>query len=88
VDIDTERLEVVHGLAKRYAAKTKADIAFEKTTDRKAALEGADFGFNTALAGGHENYETQRTVAEKRGYYRGIDSVDFNMVSDYYTIGG
>ena len=88
VDIDTERLDVTHGLAKRYAAETKADIAFEKTANRKDALEGADFVFNTALAGGHENYETQRMVAEKHGYYRGIDSVDFNMVSDYNTIGG
>jgi len=42
--------------------------------------------FNTALPGRHENYEIQRKAAEKHGYYRGIDSVDHNMVSDYHTI--
>ncbi len=88
MDIDRERLDVIYGLAKRYAAKVKADLKFEKTMDRKEALEDSDFVFNTALAGGHSNYEIQRKVAEKNGYYRGIDSVDHNMVSDYYTIGG
>lgn len=88
MDIDGKRLDVIYGLAKRYAAEVKADLKFEKTMDRKEALEDSDFVFNTALAGGHSNYEIQRKVAEKNGYYRGIDSVDHNMVSDYYTIGG
>jgi alpha-galactosidase len=88
VDVDTKRLEVVHGLAKRYAKEVKAKLTFEKTIDRRKALKDADFVFNTVLAGGHGSYETQRKVAEKHGYYRGIDSVDHNMVSDYPTIGG
>jgi len=88
MDIDRKRLDVIYGLAKRYAAEVKADLKFEKTMDRKEALEDSDFVFNTALAGGHGNYEIQREVAEKNGYFRGIDSVDYNMVSDYYTIGG
>jgi len=92
MDIDRKRLDTIYGLAKRYAAEVKADLRFEKTMDRKEALEDSDFVFNTVLAGararGHANYEIQRKVAEKHGYYRGIDSVDYNMVSDYYTIGG
>lgn len=88
MDVDNRRLDAVHGLAKRYAKEVKAKLRFEKTTDRKEALKNADFVFNTALAGGHPSYETQRSVAEKHGYYRGIDSVDHNMVSDYPTIGG
>lgn len=88
MDVDRKRLEVVYGLAKRYATEVKAKLRFEKAIDRKEALRDADFVFNTALAGGHANYETQRNVAEKYGYYRGIDSVDHNMVSDYPTIGG
>ncbi|MFQ6125553.1 MAG: alpha-glucosidase/alpha-galactosidase [Candidatus Heimdallarchaeota archaeon] len=88
MDVDRERLEVIFGLAKRYAAEVKADLRLEKTIDRKKALEDSDFVFNTALAGGHSNFELQRKVAEKHGYYRGIDSVDHNMVSDYPTIGG
>jgi alpha-galactosidase len=88
MDIDRQRLEVVYGLAKRYAKEVKANLKFEKTTDRKKALMDSDFVFNTVLAGGHNNYEIQRKVAEKCGYYRGIDSVDYNMVADYPTIGG
>ena len=88
MDVDKRRLDAVHGLAKRYAKEVKAKLRFEKTTDRKEALKNADFVFNTALAGGHPSYETQRSVGEKHGYYRGIDSVDHNMVSDYPTIGG
>jgi alpha-galactosidase len=88
MDVDNRRLDAVHGLAKRYAKEVKAKLRFEKTTDRKEVLKNADFVFNTALAGGHPSYETQRGVAEKHGYYRGIDSVDHNMVSDYPTIGG
>lgn len=88
MDIDKERLKVIYGLARRYAAEVKADLKFEKTLNRKESLSNADFVFNTVLAGGHNNYEVQRKVAEKNGYYRGIDSVDYNMVSDYPTIGG
>ena len=88
MDIDQERLKVVHGLAKRYVAEVKADLKFERTLNRKEALEDADFVITAVLAGGHKNYEIQREVAENNGYYRGIDSVDFNMVSDYPTIGG
>lgn len=87
MDIDRERLKVVYGLAKRYAAEVKAYLKFEKTVNRKEALKDADFVFTTVLAGGHHSYEAQRKVAEQHGYYRGIDSVDFNMVSDYPTIG-
>ena len=87
MDINKERLDMVYGLARRYMAEVKADLKFEKTMDRREALRSADFVFNAALAGGHEKYEIQRGVAEKHGYYRGIDSVDHNMVSDYYTIG-
>lgn len=88
MDVDKKRLDVIHDLARRYADEVKADQRFEKTMDRREALNGADFVFNTVLAGGHKNYEIQRRVAEKNGYYRGVDSVDHNMVSDYYTVGG
>lgn len=86
MDIDARRLNAVHGLAKRYAAELGADIKFEKTTDMNRSLEDADFVINTALIGGHEQQEIIREVGEKHGYYRGIDSQEFNMVSDYYTL--
>ena len=59
MDIDGRRLDVIYGLAKRYAAEVKADLRFEKTMYREEALEDSDFVFNTALAGEHSNYETQ-----------------------------
>ncbi len=86
MDIDEKRLNAVHELAKRYAAELGADIKFEKTTNMKRSLEDADFVINTALVGGHEQQEAIRKVGEKHGYYRGIDSQEFNMVSDYYTL--
>ncbi|MDH5703409.1 MAG: alpha-glucosidase/alpha-galactosidase, partial [Aigarchaeota archaeon] len=70
MDVNKERLDMVYNLAGRYAAEVKADLKFEKTMDRGETLADADFVFNTALAGGHENYEIQRKVAEDHGYYR------------------
>ena len=72
MDIDKGRLDLVYGLAKRYADEMKADLEFEKTLERKVALQDADFVINTALVGGHTNAEMEREVGEKHGYYRGI----------------
>ncbi len=88
MDIDRERLRVINELANRYARETGANLKFDAVTTRSEALEGADFVINAALAGGHQNYEIQRSIAEKHGYYRGIDAVDHNMVSDYHVFGG
>ena len=51
MDIDEDRLTMIHDLARRYAAELGADLCFEKTLDREASLSGADFVINTALAG-------------------------------------
>ncbi|MGC9202024.1 MAG: alpha-glucosidase/alpha-galactosidase [Thermoproteota archaeon] len=88
VDINEERLNLIYAFAKRYASEVKAELNFEKTTDRRDAIKGADFVINTAMAGGHSYYEAMREVSEKHGYYRGINSVEWNMVSDYHTIWG
>ncbi|HPZ40711.1 MAG TPA: alpha-glucosidase/alpha-galactosidase, partial [Candidatus Atribacteria bacterium] len=91
MDVDEERLEAVYDLAKRYIDEVGGNLKLEKTTDREKSLQGADFVINTALyrAPGHEDgyvsYEIMRDLAERYGYYRGIDSQEFNMVSDYYT---
>jgi len=91
MDIDEEMLETVYILAQRYVRELGASLHLEKTTNMEEALEGADFVIHTALArapgceDGYVQYETIRAVGEKHGYYRGIDSQEFNMVSDYYT---
>ena len=50
VDLDPDRLAMVHTLATRYAAELGADLRFEQTAERAAALAGADVVINTALA--------------------------------------
>ncbi|RLE84713.1 MAG: alpha-glucosidase/alpha-galactosidase, partial [Thermoprotei archaeon] len=72
MDINEERLKLVHSLATRYAREVKADIRFEKTMDRREAIRDADFVINSAMAMGHSYYEEMRRVSEEHGYYRGI----------------
>ena len=56
MDIDEKCLNSVHLLAARYGAALGANLKFEKTTDMKRSIEGADFVINTALIGGHGHY--------------------------------
>ena len=86
MDINEKRLNSVHILATRYAAALGANLKFEKTTDMKRSIEGADFVVNTALVGSHEQLDASRKAGEKHGYKRGIDSQEFNMISDYHTL--
>lgn len=72
MDIDAERLDVIHNLAGRYADELGADLRIERTTDRREALRDADFVINTALAGGHPQEEAERALGERHGYYRGL----------------
>lgn len=94
MDIDDERLDAVFKLSKRLNDELSSSLKIEKTKSLQEALEGANYVINTVLvrAEGHEDgyvqYEIMRDIGEKYGYYRGIDSQEFNMVSDYYTIGG
>ncbi len=91
MDIDRESLDVAENLSKRYVNEIEADVKIEKTINREEALDGAKFIINTAFVkpegfhAGYVHYEIMRDVGEKHGYYRGIDSQEFNMVSDYYT---
>lgn len=86
MDVDESRLDTAYELASQYARGMKADIRFKKTTDLEEAISNTDFVINTALVGGHDFLEKMRKIGEKHGYYRGIDTQEFNMVSDYYTL--
>lgn len=72
VDVDPDRLAMVHTLATRYAAELGADLRFEQTGERETALAGADVVVNTALAGGHGREEDERALLDRHGYYRGL----------------
>ena len=71
MDVDERRLDMISRLAERLVSELDAGLTVSKTTDREAALRGADFVINTALDGGHDWVEDQRSLAEKHGYYRG-----------------
>jgi alpha-galactosidase len=71
MDVDAERLDGIHLLAKRYAEEMQVDLRFEKTMDRTEALQDADFVINTAMTGGHLLDDAMIQIAEKHGYYRG-----------------
>lgn len=86
MDVDQRRLDLVHELARRYVEELGVDLRFEKTTELDEAIADANFVINTALVGGHQWMEEMRRVGEANGYYRGIDSQEFNMVADYNTI--
>jgi len=86
MDVDEKRLNSVYDLAQRYAVLLGTDLKFERTTNIKQSVEDADFVINTALVGGHAQLDASREAGEKYGYVRGIDSQEFNMVSDYHTL--
>jgi alpha-galactosidase len=78
MDIDEGRLLAIDRLARRYAAELGAELRFERTLDREAALREADFVVNTA-AQSHAEEEAQRAVWEAHGYYRGVRIPDPNL---------
>lgn len=54
MDVDKERLEYIERAVKRLVSEGKRSARIETTTDRSAALEGADVVICTILAGGVE----------------------------------
>jgi len=67
LDIDQEHLSIVHRYASRLASAVGADIAFEETTDRRRAFDGADFMLNTFRPGSHAQQEQDESVPPKYG---------------------
>lgn len=68
MDVNTERLDAIYGLCSRYAEEMAADMNIIKTTDRKEAMQGADFVLNVALDYGHERFKQGIKVAYDNGY--------------------
>ena len=86
MDIDEDRLKAVSFLASKISDEFDAGIHFSTTTNVNEAIANANFVINSALVGGHGFLEKMRQIGEKHGYKRGIDTQEFNMVSDYYTL--
>jgi alpha-galactosidase len=70
MDIDEERLELIHNLAERYVAELGGSLTFEKSTDLRAALQDSDFVINTA-GREYSHGEERRAIIRKHGYYSG-----------------
>jgi len=88
MDIDDYRLNIISNLAKRYVNEAKIPVEIYATKDRREAIKDADFIISTALPKGYLYYEEMRDASEEHGYYRGINSVEWNYVGDYHTIWG
>lgn len=84
-DINREKLNISLNLAKRYNSITGGKLDLKMSLDPVDTIRDSDFVINTVLAGGHELQESVREISEKFGYYRGVESREFNMVSDYST---
>src|SRR5512136_1488471 len=70
MDIDEDRLDMIYKLGARYAQQLGAPLTFDKTSDRAAALQGADFVVNTAYVLGHFiEADMRKLAADKYGYY-------------------
>jgi alpha-galactosidase len=71
MDINQERLEMIHKLAARYAGELGADLRFARTTDREAALRDTDFVIDTAAVKSHHHQRAIRDLTARHGYYYG-----------------
>lgn len=71
MDIDQSRLDAAYTLCQRYAQEVGTTLRLEKTTDRREALQGADFVINTALAAGHHRLREGWEIGRKHGYRLG-----------------
>lgn len=69
MDIDEERLDMIYKLALRYAEQLSAGLTFDRTTDRAAALSGADYVINTGYVLGHIVEANLRDMCSRNGYY-------------------
>jgi len=92
MDINETRLNAIYSLANKYCLELNSNLKIEKTTNLDEAIKAADFIINTAypypegLEDGYQRWEIVTEIGEKHGYYRGIDSQEFDMVSTYSYI--
>ena len=72
MDINEDRLNVIHRLGERYAEDLGADIKFESTSNREESFKDADFVVNTATITHNEYFmKRRRELTDKYGYFFG-----------------
>jgi len=72
MDINQERLDIIHRLGARYADDLGADIQFQSTLNREESLQDADFVINTATVTHNEYFmKRRRELTTEHGYFYG-----------------
>ncbi|WP_224450318.1 alpha-glucosidase/alpha-galactosidase [Haloprofundus salilacus] len=72
MDIDEHRLEQTTRIAEAMVENSGVDAAIESTTDRRAALDGAEYVLNMINVGGTEPFENEIRIPEKYGVEQAI----------------
>jgi alpha-galactosidase len=72
MDIDEHRLEQTHKVADAMVENEGLDATVTATTDRREALEGADYVLNMINVGGTEPFENEIRIPEKYGVEQAI----------------
>lgn len=67
MDTDRDHLDTMMRYVQRMRRETGGDIEFVSTTDRQEALEGADFVITTFMAGGHQYWSKDVSIALEHG---------------------
>ena len=68
MDIDEERLDMIHRVGSRYAEELGAHLTFEVASSRDAALADADFVIDTARVKDEYHALHVRTTVDQHGY--------------------
>ncbi|GAB3688112.1 alpha-glucosidase/alpha-galactosidase [Salinarchaeum chitinilyticum] len=72
MDVDDARLQQTTAVAEAMVENEGLDATVEATTDRSAALEGADYVLNMINVGGVEPFENEIRIPEKYGIEQAI----------------
>lgn len=69
MDLDHERLELMAGVCRKFVDEAGLNIRIESTTDRRAALTGADFVMVSIASGGFDMYECDIEIPARYGIF-------------------
>jgi len=72
MDIDKERLDLITAFAKKLVEQYGFKTKIESTTDRRIALDGADYVIISIRVGGLEAYKLDLKIPAKYGVMQGI----------------
>jgi alpha-galactosidase len=72
MDVDAERLERSRKIIQKIIDELKIDARVETSTDRRKAIEGADYIIVTIMVGGAKHYHSDVAIPEKFGVLQAV----------------